>query len=583
MGDKMTRVTISKRFLLLFMVAWITFISVFSAYQKTTYCAEWIAGAISAVAGGPLLTALLVGGVVVAGGIAVHEIMETDTDDYRNFYNGIKTGFNDFIAEQEKQIALEQDSSLSDQQASDIGVAVARDTVNSFFSNTIDNVKGTTKSVTAKAYEYWDLYSRIIGNVADFGIPDVPDITITPTTIINANVNNLSTYNITSQTHENVGSSCFEVSRIYYVRTGQVCSMYENGQSSTSSYVPPNTDSSRIRIPFCIVYSNGSWGCFNRVCYIDYNALSHAFIAIGVSSTYTCFPNANTGIEATMNGMIGLNSFPTFVVNSENDITNVSALLNDYDNAKRLLGIGNAVDVPSWKRTINDTLDNTHIGKSIQTGRRQLVNTGDYIGSIFVEDSIPIKKKGLLVNDGVATGQIGWDIPASDTWDDYLAGNIPFPDVVGDTGTIVVPKGNVTDYPTDDSVEIPADSTVTDSRPDVDNPDEPNGETTPEDVNQEQGGSYYPSSFDLTNIFPFCIPYDLIYLVEKFDVHGEQAPVITIPIMYPEQLQGALGTDRYNVVIDFADYLVLRNIIRVFLLLGFVLGLIKLTREIIRG
>lgn len=77
-----------------------------SIHYETVKSAEWVAGAVASVGGGPLLTALLVGGVVVAGGIAVYEFMQTDSEDYSSFYNGVKTGFNEFVAEQESRLPL---------------------------------------------------------------------------------------------------------------------------------------------------------------------------------------------------------------------------------------------------------------------------------------------------------------------------------------------------------------------------------------------------------------------------------------------------------------------------------------------
>ena len=88
---------------------------------------------------------------------------------------------------------------------------------------------------------------------------------------------------------------------------------------------------------------------------------------------------------------------------------------------------------------------------------------------------------------------------------------------------------------------------------------------------------------DLTELFPFCIPFDIIYLVKKFDVSGANAPVITLPLKYPNAIRGAMGSDRYVVTIDLGDYVVVRDVIRIFLLLLFIAGLMKVTRDLIRG
>lgn len=559
-----------KRFVALILCVVILTSTFASIHYETVKSAEWVAGAVASVGGGPLLTALLVGGVVVAGGIAVYEFMQTDSEDYSSFYNGVKTGFNEFVAEQEKQIALEQNSSLSDQEATDIGVANARETVNSFFSNTIDNVKSTTISVKNKVMSYWDSYSKTINDVADNGISETNN-DITAISNIKPSAINCTGKTITGDKivpSDNVGANCHQYDNDWYIYKGN---WIDGSKEVSNDFLQPFVEL-RVRLD----EDNNITGSDLYLMY--YNAVNNT---VTQWKYFRNFGSSNSGIQANIN-RYSIN-FKTFIIeNTTEAINSFHNNLSQGTNYKSLLSVvASGVYVPTWKRTINTTLNNTHIGKSIQTGRRQLVNSGDYVGSIFVEDSLPIKKSGLKVNEGVASGSIGWDIPANDTWDDYLAGNIPFPDVVGGTGTIVVPKGNVTDYPTDSTVDFPSDTTVTDSYPKVDT-DEPNPDTTPDDVVQDQAGSFYPTALDLTNIFPFCIPFDIIYLVQQYANVEEEAPVIDFEIPYPNALKPSLG-ESYHVEVDFADYVSVRNVLRIFILLLFVVGLMKITRDLIRG
>lgn len=581
---------ITKRSLMLFLVAWITFISVFHAYETTTQCAEWVAGTIAAVGGAPMLTALLIGGVVVAGGVAVYKIATTDAEDYRNFASGIKQGFQEFVADREKQIALEQNSSLTDQEASDIGVANARETVNNFFDNAITTTKNTAKNITFNAVKYWNLYSKIIAEVSDVGISD-NNGEIGSNTKILTPFYNTSGIDVQYNVKSNIGSKCSVLNNKYYIQSGTY-PVLENNQLTSSEYTASSSDT-MFYIPYlsvCLYTSSGRVDWTLNVLNVRKSNLQ----VVGSNTLYSYyFENSSPeqGISY-LSQLMSLCTIPFYLwASTPNGSTSVGPLTLFNDDAFVVSSSG--VEVPDYKRTVSNTLNNTKFGDAIQSGRRQLVNNGDWVGSIFKEDSIPVNKVGLRENEGVMTGDIGWQIPQ--TWDDYFGGGLPFPNVVGDTGTIAVPGREVIPgvMPKDVVIDFPADADVQDSDDyPKEHPDEGEGEgekpqEIPEkpaqDVFETQGGSYYPSAMDLTNIFPFCIPFDLIYLVEKFDIHGENAPVITIPIMYPKVMADANGNDRYDVVIDFSDFLVLRNIVRIFLLLGFIIGLLKMTRELIRG
>lgn len=555
------------------LVAWITFVSVFSAYQQTTEAAEYIAGAVAAIGGGPLLTALLIGGVVVAGGVALYEFSQTDAEDYRNFYTGIKNGFMEFVSDQEKQIALEQNQSLTDQEAADLGVAAARDHVNNFFDNAIDTTVTTGKNLTARATEYWKLYSGIINGVADNGIEE--NTGITPTTVIEPKVQNftgaaIEDFNISPV--NNVGANCREIAGNWYIYKGN----WVSGQVTFDN----NNIFPFVEIRVRLDEQNNITGSNAYLMYYQNGEIYQYAVQNSFGTTKEII---QSNIER-----YGIN-FNTFIIKM-NDSTN---LMNFHRDMIQHYGIllavaGAAASVPIWKRTIKNTLDNTHFGQSITKGRRALTSGGDVIEGVFTQDSIPVKKSGTTVAEGVVSSPVGYDIPAGSVWDDVFSGGKPYADVVGGTGSIAVPDDVITgtrdrdtiiDYPDDASVQDSTDypETGTDD-PTHDIPSKP-----VQDVFENQGGTYYPSAMDLTNIFPFCIPFDVIYIIEKFNQGQEEAPVLTIPIVYPNAIQSAMGSTGYEVVIDFEDFIILRNILRVFILLLFIAGLMKITRDLIRG
>lgn len=79
----------------------------------------------------------------------------------------------------------------------------------------------------------------------------------------------------------------------------------------------------------------------------------------------------------------------------------------------------------------------------------------------------------------------------------------------------------------------------------------------------------------LSAVFPFCIPFDLIRAVKVLSVEGE-APRYEIPFQIP-------GLVDYTFVIDMAEFETVVEIFRVLETLGFIIGLILITRNLIRG
>ena len=106
--------------------------------------------------------------------------------------------------------------------------------------------------------------------------------------------------------------------------------------------------------------------------------------------------------------------------------------------------------------------------------------------------------------------------------------------------------------------------------PDPDNPENP----TP-----EQEASPYKA--DLKDIFPFCIPFDLIHLLKVFDADAE-APVFEFPldIELDNPWTGEKVVDYHHTFeLDMSDYEPVIKILRIFQVVFFIIALMLITRQ----
>ena len=96
----------------------------------------------------------------------------------------------------------------------------------------------------------------------------------------------------------------------------------------------------------------------------------------------------------------------------------------------------------------------------------------------------------------------------------------------------------------------------------------PSGEAAEQALNDLQ--------FDLTKIFPFCIPFDIVHIVQKFDA-ARQIPRIQISLPLP-------GMDEtLDLDLDLTPFDGVATILRTMELIAFVVGLAMVTRGLIRG
>lgn len=127
-------------------------------------------------------------------------------------------------------------------------------------------------------------------------------------------------------------------------------------------------------------------------------------------------------------------------------------------------------------------------------------------------------------------------------------------------------------YPIEEIVGQPNFDAMADSEPVPD----PGTDPLPEEEFPEQDLQDFEVPAAVVNKFPFCIPFDLIKTVQVLAAPPE-APVFELPLYFPRY-----GIDE-KITIDFKQFESLAKISRYFFDLLFILGLILLTRGLIKG
>lgn len=107
----------------------------------------------------------------------------------------------------------------------------------------------------------------------------------------------------------------------------------------------------------------------------------------------------------------------------------------------------------------------------------------------------------------------------------------------------------------------------------------PNPTGTPEDPTPEEEASPYKA--DLREVFPFCIPFDLIHLLKVFEADAE-APVFEFPldIELDNPWTGEKVVDYHHTFkLDMSDYEPVVKILRIFQVVFFIIALMLITRQ----
>lgn len=112
------------------------------------------------------------------------------------------------------------------------------------------------------------------------------------------------------------------------------------------------------------------------------------------------------------------------------------------------------------------------------------------------------------------------------------------------------------------------------------NPD-PNPDPDPDNPDPTPEEEASPYKADLREIFPFCIPFDLVHLIKVFEAEPE-APVFKFPldIELDNPWTGEKVVDyHHEFELDMSDYEPVIKILRIFLVIFFIVGLMMITRQ----
>ena len=207
-----------------------------------------------------------------------------------------------------------------------------------------------------------------------------------------------------------------------------------------------------------------------------------------------------------------------------------------------------------WRGQLVDPL--TNIGLSLQ----QLIDLMKALGLSVYQHPLSAQELADLLKQ-LLPGADPAVVP------ELLPGVDPLPDLSPDPALQPDPQKEPIYYPSPDAHPLPESGT------DPVDPDPP-------DEGDDSGGGRDESNdkwvVDLSKFFPFCIPFDLVYLLDVLDAEP-QAPRFEIPLKLP-----AYGID-YTFVIDLSDFDSVAAVFRTFETILFILGLILLTRELIQG
>lgn len=546
-----------KRIFLIFMSVCIFGITIYTDYQTVKAVdiptAFW--GTLEAARA--FWTALNAGGGVRGGGVSLGYFERSSREDMHNLQTQVMIAYTAFCIWKEKQNLSNLHPDWSEEeinQQSELEGRLASDR----FQNSVINVNDTTNNLTIKDFGYWKEFCDSFNNIARNGLGDV---SIGENTVINVPFYNGTSIN-TSFPMTNIGANTFDWNGYFFVDSGQY---FDTENKQIIEYSVGNVPTDRIRVPYFGITWTRDDGQFNIIGILaDFNRLTGEFI------TSSSIPDTGHWVVYTLqklNEFIENCNFPIYISSQKMSFVNIQDWGKDYNN----LSVAVGGSTQAYEQDIENALNNTEAGKAIKEGAKNGQE------EIIKEGYIPVKRSSVRTGEETATGAVGWDVPDTRTLEGAIAVPDTQDDVVEGMGIINVPKDRVTPNTDDTVAEWAKDEPI--SIPDT--KDEPISKPI-DDVISEQYGDYYPTQISLGDFFPFCIPFDIYYCVQKFNVSQGEAPIIHIPIVYPRALQSVLG-ESYDVVIDFNNYIVLRNIIRGFILIFFIVGLMQITRNLIRG
>ena len=129
----------------------------------------------------------------------------------------------------------------------------------------------------------------------------------------------------------------------------------------------------------------------------------------------------------------------------------------------------------------------------------------------------------------------------------------------------------------------PDPTTAPNPDPDISGVPKPTGVPKPSTSPEEEDTEVDPDKYktDLRLVFPFCIPFDLVHLIQAFEAEPE-APVFEFPLdlELENPWTGKKILDYHHVFkLDMSDYEPVIKIFRIFEIIFFIIGLLMITRQ----
>lgn len=259
-------------------------------------------------------------------------------------------------------------------------------------------------------------------------------------------------------------------------------------------------------------------------------------------------------------------SIPLLIVNSFDELKTIcDGLLNQWDNSVFVNYAGNTGE------GVFNTNAYNHISESALSSLVEAILRGNASTDAVIDAANEVN--ALRELEPVRLPEFYPDL-----YPEYLPEADPaeYPEIYPDYDPVTNPNPTPSKTPDPDRVVNVVVQPIVNPNP----APNPNPDPDPDDDNKGGGNGWDSNdvTFDLSEYFPFCIPFDLIHAFKLLSAEAE-APYWEFPIH--AELFGFVID--YTFVIDMSKFESLAKIFRTCETIGFCIGLILITRNIIRG
>lgn len=419
--------------------------------------------------------------------------------------------------------------------------------------------------VLDKASECWDIFKDWAKNIEltntgknpalDYPIGEVPLRVVFPFNVTNKKgVTTICNYDGVTQSYFDNIDNKYSMIYVFYTYDGlhncylRVCGVNktENGKYKIDGYSTTYYGSNG---------SIGGWSSSSTtVDNISVNANNGGFVK--------CYGNAD--IEITINGVTQNGNY----VDTESVGSSYFKTNTDYLERLRGTDTVEVIDVTDIKNPIIETIPNTKAEIDFNRGTKRPSNKNDDDDKI-VGGLVPADVWYQSLDDYVEQQN-----NAIVEYDNYINEN---PEDKDKYFIATSPITNIHNYyNTLPVINIPSGGTVVNNYYEYNNYNN-NNVTIYELPYNSELVPLLPTLF-FENKFPFCIPWDIYSFINIFRSEAV-APHFEIPYPYMDEN----GLQTYTLVIDLSEYNYVSNIFRVMFFILFIVGLMILTRNLIKG